>query len=88
MVSGVRVDVSRPRWHATAALLFPVQGAFEESANATMSDVRVASAAMTMWGDRAPRPGGGPIQRLVSSEDRLIRHPRPLGAARALGPGT
>lgn len=74
---GVRVDLARPRWQATGAVLFPVQGAFEESANATMSSVRVATAALTIWSDRTARPDHGPIARLVSSEARLRRRDVP-----------
>ena len=44
---GARLDLDRSGWHATTALLFPTQGGFEESANPTMSSVRVASAAVT-----------------------------------------
>jgi hypothetical protein len=62
---GVRVDVARKRWHATAALLFPSQGAFEESANATMSGVRVATGSITFWNSSAPRPDVGPLGRLA-----------------------
>ena len=38
---GVRVDVDRPRWHANGALIFPTQGAYEESANPTISKLRI-----------------------------------------------
>jgi hypothetical protein len=38
---GVRVDVERPRWRASGALLFPTQGGFEESANAPLSKLRL-----------------------------------------------
>ena len=62
---GVRVDVAQPRWHANAALMFPSQGAYEESANATMSGVRVATASVTFWNSPAPRPDVGPIARLA-----------------------
>ena len=78
---GLRLDVARPRWQATAALLFPVQGAFEESANATLRGVRVASAAWTIWTDRAPRPDSGPSHRLAAGEDRLSRRPVTLDVA-------
>ena len=42
-----RASIWRPRWHAHCALLLPSQGAFEESANPTMSGVRVATASVT-----------------------------------------
>jgi len=45
---GVRLDGHRTRWQWTAALLFPSQGAFEESANPTIGSVRVASASVTV----------------------------------------
>jgi hypothetical protein len=70
---GIRVDASRPRWQATGALLFPVQGAFEESANATMRGVRVAAAALTLWTERTARPDSGPIARLAEPGARLGR---------------
>jgi hypothetical protein len=38
---GARVDVERTRWRAHAALLFPTQGGFEESANPTLSKLRL-----------------------------------------------
>ncbi|MGH9204558.1 MAG: alginate export family protein, partial [Vicinamibacterales bacterium] len=44
----VRVDVDRVAWTATAALLWPTQGAFEESANPTLDKVRVASGSLTL----------------------------------------
>ena len=62
---GIRADVAQPRWHATAALLFPSQGAYEESANAMMSGVRVATGSVTLWNSAAPRPDVGPIARLA-----------------------
>ena len=45
---GVRFDLDREGWDATAALLWPTQGAFEESANPTLDKVRVATAAVTL----------------------------------------
>ena len=45
---GVRVDLDRGGWDATAALLWPTQGAFEESANPTIDKVRVATAEVTL----------------------------------------
>ena len=41
---GVRFDLNRGRLNATAALLWPTQGVFEESANPTLDKVRVATA--------------------------------------------
>jgi hypothetical protein len=67
---GARVDVAQPRWHATAAMFFPSQGGYEESANATISDVRVATASITLWGSSAARPDVGPIARI--GEDRQL----------------
>jgi hypothetical protein len=43
---GVRFDVDRRTWHATASFLMPTQGGFEESANVTMTDVKVYVANM------------------------------------------
>jgi len=45
---GVRFDLDRGGWDATAALLWPTQGAFEESANPTLDKVRLATAAVTV----------------------------------------
>jgi hypothetical protein len=47
---GARIDIERPRWRATSALLFPTQGAFEESANPTMSAVRLATGSLVVSG--------------------------------------
>jgi hypothetical protein len=43
---GARLDVDRPSWSATAALLFPTQGGYEESANPTNSSVKVMAASV------------------------------------------
>jgi hypothetical protein len=57
---GLRADVNRPRWHVNAALLFPTQGAFEESANPTMEKVRVVAVSATgKRGADATRDSGG-----------------------------
>ena len=42
-----RVDYERPSWAATTGLLFPTQGGYEESANPTMSSVKMLTAAFT-----------------------------------------
>ena len=44
---GVRVDVDRPGWHATAAAFLPTQGGFEESTNLSMPEVQVVHGAFT-----------------------------------------
>ena len=44
---GVRVDVDRPGWHATAAAFVPTQGGFEESTNLSMPDVQLVHGAFT-----------------------------------------
>ena len=62
---GLRADVARRRWHANGAVLFPSQGAYEESANATISAVRVATASLTWWSSPQARPDVGPIGRLT-----------------------
>ena len=62
---GIRGDLAQPRWHANASLLFPSQGVFEESANTTMSGVRVATGSVTFWNSAALRPDVGPIARLA-----------------------
>jgi hypothetical protein len=41
---GVRVDVDRSAWHLTTSFLMPTQGGFEESANVTMTDIRIVAA--------------------------------------------
>ncbi len=38
---GVRVDVDGAAWHITGSVLMPTQGGFEESANVTMTDVKL-----------------------------------------------
>jgi len=45
---GVRIDLDRARWHTTAAFFLPTQGGFEESANPTMSEVRLGTATLTL----------------------------------------
>ena len=44
---GVRLDINRPRWHATAAVFVPTQGGFEESTNLSMPKVQVATGSVT-----------------------------------------
>jgi Alginate export len=44
---GARLDVDRPSWSANAALLFPTQGGYEESANPTNSSVKVMAGSAT-----------------------------------------
>lgn len=50
---GVRFDVDRRRWHATAAAFVPTQGGFEESANLSMPKVQIASGSLTRKSDNA-----------------------------------
>ncbi len=45
---GGRVDLTRRTWSANASLLFPTQGTYEESANPTISSVRVLAASVTL----------------------------------------
>jgi hypothetical protein len=45
---GARMDITRTRWRATSALLFPTQGAFEESANPTISALRVVTGTLAV----------------------------------------
>jgi hypothetical protein len=54
---GVRVDLARSHWHANAALLLPTQGAFEESASATMGSLRILNASLTGKFATARGPG-------------------------------
>jgi hypothetical protein len=42
-----RADYERRAWSATAALLFPTQGGYEESANPTISSIKLLAAAFT-----------------------------------------
>lgn len=44
---GARVDVARPRWHATAAAFVPTQGGFEESTNLSMPKVQIGTVSAT-----------------------------------------
>lgn len=45
---GARADFDRAKWSATASVLFPTQGGYEESANPTMSSVKVLTGAFTL----------------------------------------
>lgn len=45
---GVRVDARASNVHVNGALLFPTQGAFEESANPTIGALRVAAASLSL----------------------------------------
>ena len=55
---GIRLDVNRRRWRATSALMFPTQGAFEESANPTISALRVVTGTLAIgWPGREDSPG-------------------------------
>jgi hypothetical protein len=59
---GVRGDISRPSWTATAAILFPTQGGYEESANPTMSSLKVLAGAVTV---KPQALRGGQLQGFV-----------------------
>ena len=48
---GVRADAGGDRWQATAAVVMPTQGGYEESANLTMSRLLIAGGALAL------RPG-------------------------------
>lgn len=52
---GVRIDVTRPGWRATAVAFAPTQGGFARAANSTMLDVVVAGATI---GSRPPTGSG------------------------------
>jgi hypothetical protein len=67
---GVRVDLARSRWHANAALLLPTQGAFEESASATMGSLRVLNASLT--GQLATARDPGPARMSHRSEAQVF----------------
>jgi hypothetical protein len=55
---GVRLDLGRRRWRATSALIFPTQGAFEESANPTISALRVVTGTLAIgWPGREDSTG-------------------------------
>ena len=45
---GARVDIVRPAWAANASLLFPTQGGYEESANPTISTVKVIASSLSL----------------------------------------
>jgi hypothetical protein len=51
----VRADYDRPAWSATATLMFPTQGGYEESANPTISSVKVLAATLTTKPAITPR---------------------------------
>lgn len=44
---GARLDLDRSRWHASAAMVRPTQGGFEDEAGAPMRGVRVVTASLT-----------------------------------------
>ncbi|HEX4913366.1 MAG TPA: hypothetical protein VFV51_05390, partial [Vicinamibacterales bacterium] len=44
---GARVDFDRGRWHFTGGAFMPTQGGYEESANLTMTRIRLATASAT-----------------------------------------
>ena len=44
---GARADYDRRSWTATGALVFPTQGGYEESANPTISSIRLLTTAFT-----------------------------------------
>ena len=50
---GVRVDLARPAWNATAAALQPTQGGFEDAAGLMMKDVRVFATSASFRPGRA-----------------------------------
>lgn len=56
---GVRLDVRRPGWHVTSALLLPTQGGFEESASPSMEQLRVGIASVAK---RPAKPSGQPAE--------------------------
>ncbi|MCA1583657.1 MAG: alginate export family protein [Acidobacteria bacterium] len=45
---GVRADVDKRGWHATAAFMMPTQGTFEESATPTITDIQVAAGSVSL----------------------------------------
>jgi Alginate export len=50
---GARLNIDRDRWRATSALVWPTQGAFEESANPTITALRVAGGSIAIgWPER------------------------------------
>jgi hypothetical protein len=53
---GVRGDVDRKAWHASAAWLWPTQGGFEEDAGASLSDVNAGALTLT-WRPDVVLPG-------------------------------
>lgn len=73
---GVRVDVDRGGWRATAAAVLPTQGTFEESANLPLDRLKVATAQITLQpGSAVPRTQ---LQGFVHVyDDRREVHARP-----------
>ena len=53
---GLRIDVTQPRWRATAVGFLPTQGGFARQANTTMRDVAVAGTTVSS----RPATGAGP----------------------------
>jgi len=80
---GVRVDVARPRWRVTGALLTPTQGGFARQANTAMRDLIVAGATVSS----RPASGVGPRTQLQTFvwqyHDRRNVSQRPDNSRRA-----
>lgn len=45
---GVRIDLERPRWHATASVFRPTQGGFEDAAGVEIDRVDLAAGTITL----------------------------------------
>ncbi|NDP42399.1 MAG: alginate export family protein [Aromatoleum sp.] len=45
---GVRADLDRPRWHATASAVRPTQGGFEDAAGAEITRIDLVTGAVTL----------------------------------------
>ena len=45
---GMRVDLDRPRWHATASAVRPTQGGFEDAAGAEITRIDLVTGAVTL----------------------------------------
>jgi hypothetical protein len=69
---GVRGDIDRPNWHASAAWFRPTQGGFEEQAGKSLSDVDVGAFTLTLRpGTPLPRTDLA-VTSYIYSDDRAV----------------
>ena len=69
---GARLDVTRPRWQATAAVLVPTQGGFEESTNLSMPKIQLATSSYTRRSAGQPQGGAASTKAAAAAEWQLF----------------